>query len=128
METDGRVDTKTRERTESAAKAVQAMHGDSCISNRVDPDPMCSTGFGVKVEPPALPWRDDVVVENGAASLKYCLEELDGQDLRGALDGKRDLELRGCPVYWTSSIHPSSSATVWYANFKRGCSSTNIRF
>ena len=37
---------KTRERTEGAAKAVQAIHGNSCSANRVDPDPMCSTSFG----------------------------------------------------------------------------------
>ena len=73
MEADGPSDTKTRERTEGAAKAVQAMHGDSFSANRVDPDPICSTSFGVKVEPPALPCRDDVVVENGAAAPKSCL-------------------------------------------------------
>ena len=31
----------------SAATVVQAKHGDSCSSNRVDPDPMCLTSFGV---------------------------------------------------------------------------------
>ena len=46
MEVDVPADKKTRERTEGAAKAVQAMHGDSYSANRVVPDPMCSTGFG----------------------------------------------------------------------------------
>ena len=62
---------------EGAAKAVQAMHEDSFSANWVDPDPMCSTSFGVKVEPPSLSCRDDVVVENGAAAPKSCLSSLE---------------------------------------------------
>ena len=27
------------------------------------------------------------------------------------------------PVFWTPSAHPSSSATMWYADFKRLCES-----
>ena len=73
MEADGPSDTKTRERTEGAAKAVQAMHGKSFSANRVDPDPMCLTSFGVKAELPDHPCRDDVLVENGAAAAKLCL-------------------------------------------------------
>ena len=37
MEADGPTNTKTRERTEGATKAVQAMHGDSFSASRVDP-------------------------------------------------------------------------------------------
>ena len=33
-------DTETRERTEGAAAAVQAKHGNSYSANRVDPDPI----------------------------------------------------------------------------------------
>ena len=77
MEADGQADTKTRERTEGAARAVQATHGDSCTANQAVPDSMCSTSFGVKVEPPALPCRDDVVVENGAAAPKLCISPLE---------------------------------------------------
>ena len=77
MEADVQADNKTRERTEGAAKAVQAMHGDSFSANRVHPDPMCSTIFGVKAEPPALPCRDDVVAENSAAAPKSCLSPLE---------------------------------------------------
>ena len=70
-------DIKTRERTDGAAPAVQAMHGDSFSANRVDPGPKTtSTNFGVKTEPPALSCRDDVVVENGAAAPKSCLSPL----------------------------------------------------
>ena len=46
MEADGPSDTKTRGRTEGAAKAVQAMHGDSFSANRVDPGPMGGGGGG----------------------------------------------------------------------------------
>ena len=46
MVADGQAITKTRERTEGAATAVQAMHGDSCSETRVDPDPMWATSFG----------------------------------------------------------------------------------
>ena len=78
MEADGQADTKTRQRTEGAAnKAVQAMHGDSVSTNRVDSDPMYATTFGVKVEPPALPCRDNVLAENGAAAPKSCLSYLE---------------------------------------------------
>ena len=63
---------------ESAAKAVQAKHGDSCSATRVDPGPKInSTSFGLKAEPPALPCRDDVLVENGNASSKSCLPSLE---------------------------------------------------
>ena len=77
MEADGPADEKTRERTEGAAKAVQMIHGDSFSANRIDPDPMCSISFGVKVEPPALPCRDNVSVENRAAAPKSCLSPLE---------------------------------------------------
>ena len=77
MEADGQADTKTRQRTEGAAKTVQAMHEDSVSANQVDPDPMCSTTFVVKVEPHALPCSDDVLAENGAAVPKSCLLHLE---------------------------------------------------
>ena len=53
------------------------MHGGSFSAKRVDPDPMCSTSFGVKAEPPALPCRDDVLVKNGVAAPKSCLSLLE---------------------------------------------------
>ena len=73
MEADGPADTNTRERTEGAAKAVQAKHGDSCTAQRVQEGPKTSTCFGVKAEPPALPCRDDVLVKTGTAASKSCL-------------------------------------------------------
>ena len=79
MEADGQADTKTRERTEGAATAVQAMHGDSYSVNRVDPDPICSTSFGDDcIEPPVLPcsWKD-ALVDNGAAAPNSCLPPLE---------------------------------------------------
>ena len=48
---------RCREHTEGAAKAVQAMHGDSFSANRVDPDPMYLTSFGVKAECLGQKWR-----------------------------------------------------------------------
>ena len=77
MEVDGPADTKTRERTEGAAIAVQAMRGDGFSARRVEPGPNTnSTSFGVKAEPPALLCRDDVVVESEAAS-DSCLPSLE---------------------------------------------------
>ena len=55
METDGPANTKTRERTEGAATAVQAMRGDSCSADLVDPDPMCSTNSGDDCTGPPAP-------------------------------------------------------------------------
>ena len=75
METDVPSDTKTRARTEGVAAAVQAMHGDSCSANQVDPDPMCLISFGDdSTGPPALPCsNDNALVNNGAAVPKSCL-------------------------------------------------------
>ena len=78
METDGPANTKTRERTEGAATAVQAMHGDSFSTCWIDPGPITnSTSFGMTAEPPALPCRDDVVVEGDDAAPKSCLPSLE---------------------------------------------------
>ena len=78
MEEDGPANTKNRERTEGAATAVQAMRGDSFSVRRVEPGPNTnSTSFGVKAEPPALPCRDDVVVESGDAAPMSCLPSLE---------------------------------------------------
>ena len=78
MEADGPTDTKTRERTEGAATAVQAMRGDGFSARWVEPGPNTnSTSFGVKAEPPALPCMDDVVVESGNAASESCLPSLE---------------------------------------------------
>ena len=75
---DGLANSKTCERMEGAATAVQAMHGDSFSASRVDPGSKTnSSSFGVKAEPLALPCRDDVLVENGAAAPKSCLPSLE---------------------------------------------------
>ena len=72
MEADGPADTtKTRKRTEGAATAVQAMREDFFSARRFEPGPnINSTSFGVKAGPPALPCRDDSVVESGAAAFE----------------------------------------------------------
>ena len=68
---------KTRERTEGTTKAVQVLHEDSCTVQRVQDGPKISTCLGVMDELPALLYRDDVVVENGAAAPKSCLPSLE---------------------------------------------------
>ena len=77
MEAGGPANTKTQERTEGVAKAVQTKHGDSCTAYRVQDGRKISTCFGVMAEPPALLCRDDAVVENGAAAPKSCLPSLE---------------------------------------------------
>ena len=78
MEADGQANTKTRERTEGAATAVQAMRGDGFFARRVERGPNTnSTSFGVKAEPPALPCSNDVVVECGDAASESCLPSLE---------------------------------------------------
>ena len=54
------------------------MRGDGFSARRVEPGPNTnSISFGVKAEPPALPCRDDVVVESGAAASESCLPFLE---------------------------------------------------
>ena len=77
IEADGPANTKTRERTEGAATAVQTMRGDSFSTCRVEPGPKTSTSFGVKAEPPALPCKEDIFVEGGEAAPKSCLPYLE---------------------------------------------------
>ena len=78
MEADGQASTKTRERTEGAATAVQAMRGDCFSARRVEPGPTTnSASFGLKAEPPALPCRDDGVVESGPAASESCLPSIE---------------------------------------------------
>ena len=79
MEADVPADKKTRERTEGAAAAVQAKHGDSCPAKRVQAGPMSSTSFGDDFTgPPTLPYsRDDALVDNDAVAPKSCLSLLE---------------------------------------------------
>ena len=78
MEEDGHANTKTRERTEVATTAAQAMRGDSFSARRVERGPNTnSTSFGVKANPPALPCRDDVVIESGDAAPESCPPSLE---------------------------------------------------
>ena len=78
MEEDGRANTKTCERTEGAATAEQAIRGDNVSSRQVEPGTKTnSTSVGIMAEPPALPCRDDSLVENSDASPKSCLPFLE---------------------------------------------------
>ena len=78
MEADGPANTKTQERTEGAATAVQAMRGDSCnTEQKVQDGPKTLITFGVEAEPPDLPCREDILVEEGVTSPKSCLPFLE---------------------------------------------------
>ena len=78
MEEDGQANTKTRERTEGAAIAVQAMRGDCVSARRVEPGPTTkSTSSGVKAESSALPCRDDSVVECGSTASELCFPSME---------------------------------------------------
>ena len=72
MEVDVKSDKKTRKRTEDAA-ADQAMNADSSSTKMVQTGLTSSTIFGMKAEPPALPYWDDVLVNKGTAVPKPCL-------------------------------------------------------
>ena len=87
IEADGKASAKTRERTEGAATAVEAMRGDCFSARRVEPGPTTnSTSFGVNAEPPALPCRDDVVVESGPAASESCLLSMEMRSSTAAGD------------------------------------------
>ena len=78
MEGDGPANTKTQERTEGAATAVQAMREDSCTAEqKVQDGPKTSITFGVEAEPPDLPCKEDVLIEDGATAPKSCLPSLE---------------------------------------------------
>ena len=78
MEADGPANTKTQEHTEGAAAAVQAMHGDSYTTEqKVQDGPKTLITFGVEAEPPDLPCKKDVLVEEGATSPESCLPSLE---------------------------------------------------
>ena len=98
METDGPADTKTRERMEGAGTAVQAMHADSCTAQKVQDGPKTSTSFGMKAEPPDLPCREHVLVENGAASPKSCLPSSEMRSPTAVLHKKFKTDRRPRPV------------------------------
>ena len=79
MEADGPANTKTSERTEDTATAVQAMRGDSCSADRVYLDPMCSTSSGDDCTGPPAPLcsGENALVDNRAAARKSCLSSLE---------------------------------------------------
>ena len=77
MEADETANSQTQERTEGPAKAVQ-VRGDSCTAEqKVQDGPKTSITFGVEAEPPDLPCREDVLVEEGATSPESCLPFLE---------------------------------------------------
>ena len=100
MEADMPANNKTRERTEGATKAAQAMHGDSFPANKVQAGPTTSASFGVEAEHLALPCRDDVLAKNGAAAPKSCLSPWDMRTTTatgGLLPPAKPLKRQGPP-------------------------------
>ena len=69
---------------DNAAAAVQMKHGDRCSAKRVQSGPTSSTNFGMKDEPPALPRRDDVLVDICTAALKPCFSPAEMRTLIAA--------------------------------------------
>ena len=133
MEADGSADTtKTRERTEGAAIAVRAMRGDCFSACRVEPGPTTnSTSFGVKAEPPALPCRDDVVVESGPATSESCLPSMEmrssiaagglvptGEASTASETTLNEPPLRFCPTEETNLEPNCKKTSTPYASFE----------
>ena len=78
MVVDEQANTKTHERTEGVATAVQSIYEDSCFTTRADPDPMCSTTLDDDcIQPPAHPCSGgNALIGNGAVAPKSCLPSL----------------------------------------------------
>ena len=131
MEADGQASTKTRERMEGAATAVQAMRGDCFSARQVEPGPTTnSTSFGMKAEPFALPCRDDSVVECGATAFKSCLPSVEMRPSTAAgglvptVEASTDSEttlnersLRFCPTEETDLGPNYDKTSTPYASF-----------
>ena len=131
METDGSADMKTRECTEGVAKVVQAMHGDSFSAKRIQDGPQGSTTFGEKVEPLALPCRDDAVVENGCGAqvISLTLEDAHNNSRRWLTPRRKnyysdmdDLRPANFLVLWfyltkEKTLRTSTSSTLYDSSF-----------
>ena len=127
-EADVLTDTNTRKRMEDTV-AVPAKHGNSCSATRAQAGPTSSTNFGMKAEPPALPRRDDVLVDKGDAVPKPCLSPVEMRKPIAAGDllstGKAStatrtifyqLPLRFCLTEKTSS-RTTTQYAMNYSNF-----------
>ena len=82
-EADVPTDKKTYKRAEGAV-ADQAKHGDSCSEKRVDMSPKSSTNFGITAKPPALPRRNDVLVDKSTAAPKPCISPVQMRTITAA--------------------------------------------
>ena len=121
-------DKKTCERTEGAAIAVQAIHGDSFSANRVDSNPESSTSFGGDfIGPPSLPCsKDKALVGNGAAAPKSCLSPLEMRSPTAAggllSTGKTSTAtmtiLHQLPLWFCPAEGTNLRASIQYASYK----------
>ena len=116
-------DKNTRKRVEDAA-ADQAKNGDSCSAKKADPDPMRPTSFGDdSTEPPALPCRDNVMVDKGAAAPKPCLSPVAMRTLTAAVASTATraifhrLPLWFCPTEEMNFRMTSIQYATYYSSF-----------
>ena len=83
METDVKPDTKTCKRMEDVA-ANRVISGDNSYT-QVDPNPICLTSFSDdSAGLPALPSRDNALIDKGAAAPKPCLSPVEMRTLTAA--------------------------------------------
>ena len=110
------------------AAADRAKHGDTSSSARVDHDPMCLTNFGDdSTKPPALPCRDNTLVDKGAETPKSCLSPVEMRTLLAAggllLTGTASTAMRIIfprPLFsW--SIGEETEKRTSRANFNQPC-------
>ena len=120
-------DTKTRKRTEDAARD-RAKHGDSCSAKRVDDGPTRSTSFSMTAEPPALPCRDTVLVDNGVEGPTPCLSPVEMRTLPIAAGGllpagtastatRTIFHLPPLWFYPTKEMNSRTMASIQYATY-----------
>ena len=83
MKADVQTDTKTYKSLENA-ETDQAKNGDSCSAQSVQAGPTSLTIFGMRAKLSALPRRDDVLVDKGAAVPKPCLSPAEMRTLKAA--------------------------------------------
>ena len=107
------------------------MRRDCFSACRVEPGPTPnSTSFGMKAEPPALPCRDDSVVECGAAAFKSCHPSMEmrpstaarglvptGEASTASETTLNERSLRFCPTEETDLEPNHKKTSTPYASF-----------
>ena len=105
------------------AAAVQKKHEDSRSAKRAQVGPTSSTSLGMKAEPPALPRRDDVLVDKSATAPKSCFSPVEMRTLTAGGDllptGKASTAARiifyQLPLWFCLTEEIISRTTIQYA-------------